>query len=294
MYLALRFLYIKNANPPTCYIRLHLNKICLEKKSNFNRKMSSYATMALLGTNSAVRSTTYIGDGHDSHLEQGGIAQTQSDSNQHRKGIFTRLGIIDKTEPILITGILTAVAGICYSFATDKTEYLIANSLMGVTSLVAEFRVRYLGTAKKLSDSVDELKLEITDLQKENGKLSQQVDLMKGEVKDFEEENDKFKRSLNLLGGEVDDIEDATEKLFALYEKVNAENKRAESNNLLSLFLLVDQNKDNSLDESEMHKLRKFIKIVYNKDYNFELLDRDHDGRVDIKEFFEKFRDREL
>ena len=37
--------------------------------------------------------------------------------------------------------------------------------------------------------------------------------------------------------------------------------------------------------------MKDYIRIVYGKDFDFNVLDRDGDGNVTLKEFFNKFRE---
>ena len=56
------------------------------------------------------------------------------------------------------------------------------------------------------------------------------------------------------------------------------------------MFGLIDKNQDSVLDKEEIKKMKKYVKIVYKQDYDFEKLDRDQDGSISLAEFFEKFR----
>ena len=79
-----------------------------------------------------------------------------------------------------------------------------------------------------------------------------------------------------------------------MYEKYKDENDRQESNNLLTLFGLVDKNEDSKLSQDEIKRMKEYIRIVYKEEFDFDSLDSDDDGFVSLNEFFEKFRNRNI
>ena len=184
--------------------------------------------------------------------------------------------IIDMSEPLIMSGVMCGCVGIVYGIITGGVGITVIGGIVTVSGLVAEWRVRALGIAKKLMDSLDEMK-------KENEKL-------RGDIIKFEEEIENFKGIVGLLGDNVDDIEGIKVELFDLYKKYKKENDKCMSNNLLTLFGLIDKDDDSILDLVEMGKMKEYIKIVYGEDIDFNKLDVDMDGGVSLKEFFEKFR----
>ena len=187
-----------------------------------------------------------------------------------------RMEIIDKSEPLIIVGTLCSLVGFIYSFFLGSSAFTVITGIVTVSGAVSEWRVRALGIAKKLMDS-------IRDLKAENAQLKSNVEKFEGEV-------EKFQGIVGLLDGNIQDIEAVKKQLFDLYEKYRIENTKHTSNNLLTLFGLVDKNQDSKLDSEEMSRMKEYIKIVYKKDFDFNILDRDGDGCVSLKEFFEKFR----
>ena len=95
-----------------------------------------------------------------------------------------------------------------------------------------------------------------------------------------------------MLDDNIHDIDQVKTQLFDLYKKYKDENDRQESNNLLTLFGLVDKNEDSRLSSSEIKRMKEYIKIVYKEEFDFDILDTDDDGFVSLSEFFEKFRNR--
>jgi len=207
--------------------------------------------------------------------------------------------IIDKAEWIIIPGICLAVGGFVFAVVSGPVGLAVVTGVVVVAGLVAEWRVRALGVAKKLMDSVN-------DLKDENDKLKLMNEVFETQLGIFGDENDKlklinikfgseiekFENVVGLLGDNVEDLESAKTQLFDLYNKYKIENDKQESNNLLTLFGLVDKNQDSRLSKTELQRMREYIKIVYNEDFDFDILDSDDDGVVSLKEFFEKFRNR--
>ena len=104
--------------------------------------------------------------------------------------------------------------------------------------------------------------------------------------------SEKFEDIVGLLGDNVDGIEDAKNQLFELYKRYKDENDRQEANNLLTLFGLVDKNEDSRLSQEEILKMKEYIRIVYNEEFDFDTLDSDDDNFVSLSEIFKKFRNR--
>ena len=193
--------------------------------------------------------------------------------------------IIDKSELLIIPGICIALGGFVLSLIAGPIGMVVATGVVAVVSLVAEWRVRALGIAKKLMDSVH-------DLKDENERLKVTNEEFKSNIKNLESEINKFEDMVGLLGDNVEDLEQAKNQLFDLYKKYKDENDRQESNNLLTLFGLVDKNEDSKLSKKELIRMKEYIKIVYNEEFDFDILDSDDDDYVSLKEFFEKFRNR--
>ena len=193
--------------------------------------------------------------------------------------------IIDKSEPILIFATFSCFGTSVYNYVIGESGLAIANMIFGFSCALGELRVRKLGIAKHLMDSVDDLKIE-------NLKLKENSDLILVENEKFKNENENFENLLNLLEGNVEDIEDTKQKLFELTNNLKKENFRFESNNLLNLFFLIDLDKSSTLEKQELEKLQGYINLVYKENYDFSALDSDKNGQISLAEFFEKFRKR--
>ena len=191
-----------------------------------------------------------------------------------------RFEIIDKSEYIVIPSIFIALGGFVFAIVAGPTGMAVATGVVAVSGMVAEWRIRALGVAKKLMDSVRDLKDENERLKLTN--LEFEADLV------------KFEDMIGLLGDNVGDLEVAKNQLFELYQKYKDENDRQESNNLLTLFGLVDKNEDSKLSQQEIKRMKEYIRIVYKEEFDFDSLDSDDDGFVSLEEFFQKFRNRKI
>lgn len=208
---------------------------------------------------------------------------SQQESRKKMNGRCCSWEIVDLSEPLIIVGTCCSLIVLVYSSITGSIALAILSGIVLLSGLVGEWRIRVLGVAKKLMDSVN-------NLENENNRLRDQVETLGGENQKLHDEVGKFEGIVGILGDTTHDIESAKNELFGLYEKYQKENTRYESNNLLTLFGLVDKDQNSKLDKDEMGRLGEYIKIVYGKEFDFGKLDKDGDGCVSLREFFDKFR----
>ena len=203
----------------------------------------------------------------------------------NNKKTCCKFEVIDKSEYIVIPGICVAIGGFIFAIIAGPTGMAVATGVVAVSGMIAEWRIRALGIAKKLMDSVRDLKEENERLKLTNLEFQSNIEKLETELLKFED-------MVGLLGDNVGDLEVAKNQLFDLYKKYKEENERQESNNLLTLFGLVDKNEDSKLSQEEIKRMKEYIKIVYKEEFDFNILDSDDDGFVSLSEFFEKFRNR--
>lgn len=187
--------------------------------------------------------------------------------------------MIDLSEPVVVCALVASVASGGVAAVGGHTFIMISSLVSAVGTAIAEWRIRMLGVAKALMESVDELNEEIDGLKMENDKLADEVK--------------KFENIVGLLDENVGDVEKVKDELFKLWKDYQRENRRAQANNLLSLYSLVDKDRNSVLSKSELDQMSVYIKEVYGETFDFDALDRDDDGGVSIGEFFRRFSDPE-
>jgi hypothetical protein len=234
-------------------------------------------------------------------------------TNHTEIGRHRWFGLIDNYEPAIIIGGMSSLVGVAYSIMMGLTGWSVVTGIATVSAVIAEWRVRTLGVARDLMESVDVLKAENLLLRETREGLAIVADelrhdhyvmvnmissmnetqvALENEAIALKSENDRFVAGIALLGGEMANLSNVKEQFLELYEQVRGENFRQEANNLLSLFFLLDKNHNSVLDENEVENLQGYLEIVYGSRYDFSRLDRDGDGAVSLAEFFNKFRER--
>ena len=200
--------------------------------------------------------------------------------------------IIDNSEPCIWVMGLLGIVGVVVGLIPPSAFLLtIAVSLI-LLAILSSWRVRVLGSAYALMESVDTLREENDRLADEVKHLDEIITVLecasttfREEVVVFKRQNDDLKGVIGLVGEGVGDINEATNRLLTLYEKYKEENVRQEKNNLMALFDVIDQDNDGILDGNEMSKLKQYVARAYNRDITD--FDGNADGDVSFEEFVE-------
>jgi septal ring factor EnvC (AmiA/AmiB activator) len=198
--------------------------------------------------------------------------------------------INDYSEPCFWLSSIIGLGSIIYSIVAGGTYWIISSICLCFTGSLAAQRTHSLGLSKKIADSVN-------DFKDENKKLL-------SNVKELEESNDEFRISIGSLNEEIKDLKgitgllDGTEKdlrevenkLRTIHQSIAKENNKHQNNNLVSLFTLVDKNRNSVLNKEEVNTLKKYVEIVYNVDIDFSQLDTNADGTLTLPEFINLFK----
>ena len=224
----------------------------------------------------------------------------------------------DYSEPCLWVFILYGFISLCYAIVVGLEFWSITAGTMIFIGIIASWRVRVLGLAQSISDSVDDFKTENTrltdqvdELEKQTGALGEDIyklarandeysinnrkmkatnDEISINILKIRGENLKFKKMVGLLGDTSGNLEDTKNKLFELYDKLASENQRYEANNLMSLFSLVDKDNNGNLNENEVSRLSEYVKLVYKVDIDYSKFDVNNDKTISLSEFISQFR----
>lgn len=221
--------------------------------------------------------------------------------------------LIDWSEPLYLICGLCGILILVYSFFLDSLKFLILSSgiLVILTCLCAWWRVRTLGVAMALMDSINELREENDEYKRNNQELEHRIGVLDNSLwrmdklnDDLQESNDeiqslcsslteeniRFSELLGILGGATEDLEETKRKLFQELIRLKEENARYEANNLMNLFFLVDRDKGGTLGQKEIEEMNGFTMAVYGVSMDANAFDRNQDGEIDIGEFLERFK----
>lgn len=205
--------------------------------------------------------------------------------------------IVDYSEPFLYLLSILTTAGLLYVGIADfSTFMLIVMCYTLMISFIAIWRVRKLGIAKSLMDSVRRLKAEnermsinLSSFEIETQNLKEKNNVLAENIESIQTENQKLLRITGLLGENVGDLEETKEALLKELSRLEGANRRYEANNLMNLFFLVDRDQGGTLSRGELAKMNGYVKAVYGVNLDGVDMDRNVDGEVDIQEFVARF-----
>lgn len=211
-----------------------------------------------------------------------GATSTEDDSEDVETGTprsaLCKSGIVDYSEPCLLLGVVVGVIFSLYAGIEQEAIFAFVALFLLFLSFLSCWRVRVLGVAYSLMDSV-------ANLTQENKRLEGSVQTLETQMKQLDLLKDA-------LGDSVDDFEAAKNTLLGLYEKYRLENTKFEANNLLSLFNLVDKDADGSLAPTEIDRLKEYVRVVYKTELDLGKCDTDANGTISLAEFVRVFRER--
>lgn len=199
--------------------------------------------------------------------------------------------VVDYSEPCVWAILAFGTVALVASFLPFGGEFWtgVAASLVFL-GVLSTWRIRTLGTAYALLESVDDLHNEnnrlmrrVSELQTLGAELRETIASQEAANEELRKTTEDLQGILGIVGDRVGDIDAVLTTLRDLYHKYRSENIKHERNNLLSFFDVVDRNNDGTLDSEEMARFRSFAEKVYGT--QLESLDRDRDGRVSLQEF---------
>ena len=255
---------------------------------------------------------TTDGSSYENHEDARASFERQNDEN---KGICEQcicatccLGypLIDNSEPCFWIMCLMGCVGLVYAGVETWWFFLLFSAIAIVASFIAGWRVRKLGVAKQLMESVTEFKhqndiltAEIDELHTNNRNLTNEVlhfthvnEKMSIEVKVLNRENQNFHKLNGLLKENVGDVEATKKQLFALLGKYEKENEKFQANNLMHLFFLVDRDNNSFLTQVECTQMNQYVLNIYGISMDLDKLDEDKDEKITIKEFVNGLRNK--
>lgn len=229
-------------------------------------------------------------------MTQYGSAQLGEETVDRKKQGCCR--VVDYSEPVIWIATVFGVISLVYAILSAPTYWLVASVVLLVLGCLSTWRIRKLGVAFALMESVDDLRVENTRLAGEVDSLEEVgVQLEEGN-RVLTENNDrlaedlgKFEGMVGLLGEGVGDIEAAKKGLVLLYDNYKKENARYQANNTLSLFTIVDGDRSGDLSEEEVKRMQGYIRAAYGFELDLKDHDTNHDCAISLEEFVKIFEE---
>lgn len=223
-----------------------------------------------------------------SDVEVGSNEQDGDESVASRRGGCSNT-LSDKSEPCIWMLTVVGVVGIVVSVIQASTFGMVVAVCMTVLGLLSSWRVRVLGIAHSLMESVSRLHNENNRLSTEVAGLRTIRTSLEIHLHDQEEMVDKLKEvsadyegMLGILGTNVSGVEEASERLRSLYKMYKEENLKQERNNIVQLFHIIDKDNNGVLTSKEMEQMKKYVRVAYGKDMT--QYDTDSNGSVSLEE----------
>jgi hypothetical protein len=195
----------------------------------------------------------------------------------------------DWSSPCFYLSCLVGTAGTVYSVVIGTTIWIITSVCLCFTGTLGAQRAHSLGLARSLGESVDAIREENRRLIVTNRRLEATNDQIERNVEVLEVQVHDLRGISGLLDGTEQDLRDVETRLRATYQGIEKENRKHQNNNLVSLFSLVDQNKDGVLTPPEVDRLGEYVIAVYDKQVDFPGLDTNGDGNLTLPEFIQLF-----
>ena len=209
--------------------------------------------------------------------------------------------LLDFSEPVVWTCTVFGAGSLVYAILGAPTYWVVASVVLVMLGCLSTCRIRKLGTAYSLMESVDDLKLETVRLNNEVDRLETIEEEMEQATQDLQETNNrltsditKFEGIVGLLGDEVGGIEEARKGLLLLYDQYAKENKRYQANNTLSLFTIVDGDRNGELNEAEVARMQGYIRAAYGFELDLAKHDIDNNNAISLQEFVRIFEEQSI
>jgi len=199
--------------------------------------------------------------------------------------------IIDYSEPFFGISAVSGIIGIVVNVISTENFDIYLGVVCSIMSFIGLWRVRVLGVAKKLMDSVDALKLENMrlnrtqhSLEEENEKLKQTNESLKRIETKLNNDVNDLRSVMNIIDTQNKTADEIQKEMLTLVEKYYRENSRQERNNKIALFYTADMNRDGLLEGEELDVLKEALR----GEYDIDDLDFIFKGTMSRKSVLEK------
>jgi hypothetical protein len=197
--------------------------------------------------------------------------------------------INDYSEPCFWISGLLGLGSSIYAIIAGGTYWIIASVCLCCTGSLGAQRVHKLGLVKKIAQSADQFREENQKLLINVKELETSNEEFRLSIGSLNEELTDLKGIAGLLDGTEEDLREVENKLRTIYKSISIENDKHQNNNLVSLFSIVDRNRNSVLNKEEVKILKKYVDTVYSVDIDFSVLDIDQNGLLSLPEFINLF-----
>ena len=195
----------------------------------------------------------------------------------------------DYSQPIFtLTGAFGSI-GIIINAIEGESLDIALSATMALSSLLAWYRVRRLGEAKAVMDSVNELKIQNDELEaqtntleEENNELKESNDQLNALEKELTLDISNLRGVLGIVDIQNETAEQIQKKMLDVYDKLKSENYMYNKLNKTNMFLTADKNNDGVIDKSEK-KILEIIDLDGNKNP-----DKNNDGKITMSEYLKQ------
>jgi cell division protein FtsB len=191
----------------------------------------------------------------------------------------------DYSQPIFtLTGAFGGIGAIINAIEGESLDIALSVT-MSLSSLLAWYRVRRLGEAKAVMDSVNQLKIQNDELEQQTNTLEQENDELKESndqlnklEKNLTNDINQLREVLGIVDTQNENVDQIQKKLLDTYRKLKDENEKYNKLNRTNMFLTADTNNDGIIDKNE----QKILNIINLDKIN---ADKNNDGKVTMDEF---------
>lgn len=196
---------------------------------------------------------------------------------------------VDFSQPIFaITGSFGG-AGLIVNSLQGESFDVALSGMMALGSLLAWFRVRRLGEAQSVMDSVQDLENQNQHLQNqttvleiENGELKESNDQLNDLENKLKSDLGYLRKVIGIADTQSKSAQQIQDEMIKNYKNYKIENDKYEKLNKVNTFLTSDINNDGVITNNEINLLESIsLSTTSNLDYN-------NDGKITMEEYISK------
>lgn len=199
--------------------------------------------------------------------------------------------MIDYSEPLFGLSALSGLVGVIVNTIETESFDIYLGAMCSLMSFVGMWRVRKLGVAKKLMESVDTLRTENQQLnetqeslEEENNILKETNDSLKKTEKSLSTDIKKLRKLTGIVDTQNKTADEIQKEMIVLVDQYRKENRRQERNNKIALFYTADMNRDGTIEGEELEVLKQALE----QEYDLNDLDSIFNGTMSRKAILER------